>query len=110
MEKMLTREAKVQLASSLRRRYQAAPSRAKKQILSEFVAVSGYHPKYAIHLLNAAESSAPARRGRGCGPRYMTRRRSRRSLCCGKPRIVSAVRGSSPYCGFCCHPSSDTAI
>jgi hypothetical protein len=64
MEKTLSREAKVQLASSLRRRYQSAPSRAKKQILSEFVAVSGYHPKYAIHLLNAAEPSAPALRGR----------------------------------------------
>jgi hypothetical protein len=64
MEKTLTREAKVQLASSLRRRYQAASSRSKKQILGEFVEVSGYHPKYAIHLLNAAEPSAPARRGR----------------------------------------------
>jgi len=30
MEKTLTREAKTQLASSLRRRYQAASSRAKK--------------------------------------------------------------------------------
>jgi hypothetical protein len=48
----------------LRGRYQCAPSRAKKQILSEFVAVSGYHPKYAIHLLNAADPSAPARRER----------------------------------------------
>jgi hypothetical protein len=64
MKKTLTREAKVQLASSLRRRYQAASSRSKKQILGEFVEVSGYHPKYAIHLLNAAEPSAPARRGR----------------------------------------------
>jgi hypothetical protein len=64
MEKTLTREAKTQLASSLRRRYQAASSRAKKQILGEFVAVSGYHPKYAIHLLNAAEPSASERRGR----------------------------------------------
>jgi Integrase core domain len=64
MKKTLTREAKVQLASSLRRRYQAASSRSKKQILGEFVEVSGYHPKYAIHLLNAAEPGAPARRGR----------------------------------------------
>ena len=64
MEKTLTREAKVQLANSLRRRYQAASSREKKIILSEFVAVSGYHQKYAIQLLNAAEPSAPGRRGR----------------------------------------------
>jgi hypothetical protein len=64
MEKTLTREAKTQLASSLRRRYQGASSKAKKQILGEFVAVSGYHPKYAVHLLNAAEPSASERRGR----------------------------------------------
>jgi hypothetical protein len=64
MDRMLTHEAKIQLASSLRRRYQAATSRAKKQILAEFVAVSGYHPKYAIRLLNAAETNLPAPRAR----------------------------------------------
>jgi hypothetical protein len=64
MEKTLTHEAKIQLASSLRRRYQSVSSRTKKHILSEFVAVSGYHPKYAIHLLNAAEPRLPSRRGR----------------------------------------------
>ena len=37
---------------------------AKKQILNEFIAVSGYHRKYAIHLLNSAEAAATARRGR----------------------------------------------
>jgi len=58
-EKTLTREAKVELANSLRRHYQAASAREKKQILSEFVAVGGYHQKYAIQLLNAAEPSAP---------------------------------------------------
>ena len=67
MEKTLTREAKDELASSLRRRYQAASSGVKKQILGEFVAVSGYHPKYAIHLLNPAEPSAPVRRGARAG-------------------------------------------
>ena len=35
MAKTLTREAKTQLASSLRRRYQAASSRAKKRILGK---------------------------------------------------------------------------
>lgn len=64
MDTQLTRAARIQLASSLRRRYQAASGRAKKRILNEFVAVSGYHPKYAIHLLNAAEPGAPVRRTR----------------------------------------------
>lgn len=63
-KKTLARDAKVQLASSLRCRYQAASSKSKKQILSEFVVVSGYHPKYAINLLNAAEPVSPARRAR----------------------------------------------
>ena len=64
MDTQLTHAARIELARSLRQRYQAASSRAKKQILSEFIAVSGYHPKYAIHLLNAADAAAAPRRGR----------------------------------------------
>ena len=64
MDTKLTHAARIELAHSLRRRYQAASSRAKKQILGEFIAVSGYHPKYAIHLLNAAEAATPARHRR----------------------------------------------
>jgi hypothetical protein len=64
MHTQLTHAARIELARSLRRRYQTASSRAKKQILHEFVAVSGYHPKYAIHLLNAAEAVAAPRHGR----------------------------------------------
>src|SRR5208283_3218403 len=64
MDTQLTHTARSQLARSLQRRYQAGSSRAKKQILNEFIAVSGYHPKYAIHLLNARDAAAPAPRGR----------------------------------------------
>jgi hypothetical protein len=64
MDTQLTHAARIQLARSMQRRYQAASSRAKKQILNEFIAVSGYHPKYAIHLLNAADAGATPRRGR----------------------------------------------
>jgi Integrase core domain len=63
MDTQLTHAARTQLARSLRQRYQAASSRAKKQILHEFIAVSGYHPKYAVHLLNADGGAVP-RRGR----------------------------------------------
>src|SRR6187402_3144701 len=49
-------------------RYQAASSRAKKQILEEFVAVSGYHPEYAI--LNSAAAASPARRRRAYASRH----------------------------------------
>lgn len=64
MDTQLTHAARIQLARSLQRRYQAASSRTKKQILHEFIAVSGYHPKYAVHLLNAADGAAAPRRGR----------------------------------------------
>jgi hypothetical protein len=61
MDTELTHAARIELARSLRRRYQAASSRAKKQILQEFIAVSGYHPKYAVHLLNAGLSAVRLR-------------------------------------------------
>lgn len=64
MDTPLTHAARIELACSVRRRYQAASSRVKKQILSEFVAISGYHPKYAIHVLNAVNPMAPVRRER----------------------------------------------
>ena len=64
METQLTRAARIQLTRSLRRLYQAASAREKKQILNEFIAVSGYHTKHAVHLLNAAEPGAPVRRSR----------------------------------------------
>ena len=78
MDTQLTHAARIQLARSLRRRYQAASSRAKKQILNEFIAVSGYHPKYAIHLLNAAEAGAPRLDVGGYAPPFTTTPRSRR--------------------------------
>lgn len=59
MKTHLTRAARSELANSLRRRYQAASSKAKKLILSEFIACSGYHPKYAVHLLNATQPQLP---------------------------------------------------
>lgn len=64
MDTQLTRAARAQLARSLRQRYQAASSRAKKQILHEFIAVSSYHPKYAIHVLNSPEPTAAVGRRR----------------------------------------------
>jgi hypothetical protein len=60
----LSHEARVQLAISLRRRYQTASSKKKKLILGEFIAVSGYHPKYAISLLNRGDTTAPLPRQR----------------------------------------------
>ena len=60
----ISRTARVELARSVRRRYQAASGKSKKQILTEFIAISGYHPKYAVQLLNAEESAVPEKRYR----------------------------------------------
>jgi Integrase core domain len=64
MDTKLNRPLRAELARSLRRRYQAATGRAKKQILAEFIATTGYHPKYAIHVLHAAEPTVSGSRGR----------------------------------------------
>jgi len=58
MDTPLTPEARIELLGALRPRYQASRSRTKKQILNEFVVATGYHKKYALHLLNAPEVSA----------------------------------------------------
>ena len=52
MDAKLTPSARRELASTIRSRYQAADSSAKRKILSEFTAVTGYHPKSAIRILN----------------------------------------------------------
>jgi len=55
METKLTKAAREELARAVRTRYQAATGKAKHEILSEFIAISGYHPKYAIEVLNREE-------------------------------------------------------
>jgi hypothetical protein len=60
MDTPLTPEARIELLRALRPRYQSSRSRTKKQILNEFVAATGYHKKYALHLLKASEVSPVA--------------------------------------------------
>jgi hypothetical protein len=55
----LTHASRIELADSLRQRYQSSSGKAKKSILKEFIASTGYHPKYALHLLNAADPVLP---------------------------------------------------
>jgi hypothetical protein len=52
MESKITLSARIELTRAIRDRYRAAAGEAKHQILTEFVAVSGYHPKSAIRILN----------------------------------------------------------
>ena len=66
MEAKITKTAREELARAVRTRYRVATGNAKHDILSEFIAISGYHPKYAIEVLNREESDPrpPQRRSR----------------------------------------------
>jgi integrase len=48
----MTQAARGELANSIRSRYSAASGKAKRRILDEFIAASGYHEKSAIRVLN----------------------------------------------------------
>jgi len=52
MSRALTTAARDELVQAVRERYRAGSREAKKLILGEFAAVSGYHRKSAIRVLN----------------------------------------------------------
>jgi hypothetical protein len=49
----MTHAARAELTNAVRRRYSAATGTEKRKILDEFIAVTGYHEKSAIRVLNA---------------------------------------------------------
>ena len=51
-------------------RYRAAHGADRTRILDEFVGSSGYHRKYALHLLNHPPKAPPAHKKRQRVPRY----------------------------------------
>ena len=53
MSTTMTHSARAELTNAVRRRYSAATSVEKRKILVEFIAVTGYHEKSAIRVLNA---------------------------------------------------------
>ena len=58
MARQLSMATRRELKDAIRERYQAATRRrARRQILSEFVRVTGYHRKHALRVLN--QLSAP---------------------------------------------------
>ena len=65
MEPKITKVARDELARAVRQRYVGATGGEKSRILGEFIANSGYHPKYAIEILNRTE----------CGSKPVQRRR-----------------------------------
>jgi len=59
----MTHTARAELTNVVRRRYRAASGAEKRRILDEFIAVTGYHHKSAIRVLNA-EPTAKMRQTR----------------------------------------------
>ena len=52
MKKRMTHAARAELVNAIRSRYATATGNAKRKILEEFIAASGYHEKSAIRVLN----------------------------------------------------------
>lgn len=69
MDTRLDRQARRDLANAVRARYQSATGAAKRKILDEFIATTGYHEKSAIRVLNA-EAKVIASRARTRAPLY----------------------------------------
>jgi integrase-like protein len=63
-EAMMSQHSRRELLAVVGPRYRAAQRTDRKRILDEFVASSGYHRKYALHLLNHPPKAPPARKKR----------------------------------------------
>ena len=58
--------ARQELVAAVAERYRQGTSAEKRLILDEFVALTGYHRKHAVRILNGTATSPRARRGRRC--------------------------------------------
>jgi len=67
MSRALTTMARDELVQAVRERYRGGPREAKILILEEFAAISGYHRKSAIRILNGTPRPDDEARGR-CRP------------------------------------------
>jgi hypothetical protein len=59
----ISEAARREVVESVRARYRSASEDDKRRMLDEFVAVTGYHRKHAIRLLNARDAAARHRHG-----------------------------------------------
>ena len=64
MAKKISAETRVELVRAIGERYRAGTRKEKLRILDEFVAVTGYHRKHRIRVLNTEGSMALAKRSR----------------------------------------------
>jgi hypothetical protein len=57
MNRRMTHATRAELTDAIRSRYRAAAGKAKRRILEEFIAATGYHEKSAIRALNSPPAS-----------------------------------------------------
>ena len=62
MAKKISTDGRRELVQAISERYRASASDEKARILDEFVAVTGYHRKHSIRLLNAIAAAATTAR------------------------------------------------
>lgn len=62
----MTRQARRELLKAIKPRYLKASRTEKGRILDEFVAVTGYNRKYAIHLLRNGSPKRSTRKAKRC--------------------------------------------
>ena len=59
-------EARKELVTAVAKRYQAGVASEKGRMLDEFVALTGYHRKHAMRILNGNPPKLAGRRGPRC--------------------------------------------
>jgi Integrase core domain len=90
MNTELTREARDELVGAVRSRYRAATCKEeRKRMLTEFIAVTGYHPKSALRVLHQEASDR--------GP--LTRRRPRLYDEAARQALIVLWEASDRVCG-----------
>ena len=62
----ISAKARKELVAAVAERYRDGTASEKGRILDEFVALTGYHRKHAIRILNGDPPKLPGRRGRRC--------------------------------------------
>lgn len=90
----MSNRSKREYVDTIRERYRLASKRDKQRILDECCHVCGYHRKYAIRVLNAAQRATPPHDSRRPGPspqythpdilRFLKRLWKASNLACGK--------------------------
>ncbi len=66
MAKKISTQMRRELVAAISARYRLATKDEKLKILDEFVAVTGYHRKHSIRVLNSTEAETVPVRRRDC--------------------------------------------